>query len=124
MFYRFRFDGYVGAILKHSGFDGDDALDFWPVGTTKKWVETGLKMKLKPVEAAGLAVAYIAYRRRHAGQLSRKAAQFIVLGVHEIAERHRARIEILDRIYLVAFCWVVGQPADTPFSEGHLLDLS
>lgn len=103
MFYRIRFDGYVGGILKRCHFDTAQSLSFWPIGATEEWVPRARSMGLKPAEAAALAVAEIALQRVKFGQISLHEGQYIASTACEVAFSKKARREIISRISFIAY---------------------
>ena len=96
MFYRIRFDGYVGGILKRCHFDTSETLSFWPLGATEEWVPRGQNLRLKPAEAAALAVAEVALQRCEAGQITGFVAQYIASQADAVARENNARHEVLS----------------------------
>ena len=91
MFYRSKFDGFVGHILKRCGYDTvSDRLDFWPVGATREWVKLGKKEGWKPVEAAAVGLSQIARLKAKAGQIDPGDAQAIARMATMVAYEHGA----------------------------------
>jgi hypothetical protein len=100
MFYRMRFDGYVGGILKSHGYSTTGQLQFWPAGATGEWVRFGKKENFKPFEAAAIAVAEIAARRLEKHEIDQEAADSLVANAIFLAEKMGAvpkAIECLKR---------------------------
>ncbi len=105
MFYRLKFDGIVGGILKRCGYQTSETLNFWPTGATPEWVKRGKSKGWKPVEAAALGVSQISLERLEAGQMSVADAQFIATTAHEVALEMKVRDEVSD--HLCDMAWVV-----------------
>ena len=103
MFYRARFDGFVGGILKRCGYDTSAALDFWPVGATPEWIERGKSKGWKPIEAAALGVSQTALERKEAGQIDAAEAQFIASMASQVASENGARREVIEHLALVTY---------------------
>ena len=103
MFYRLKFDGIVGGILKRCGYQTSESLNFWPTGTTPEWVKLGKSKGWKPMEAAALGVSHIALERAETGQMSGAEAQSIAMTAHQVAMEMGARDEVLERLMVVAY---------------------
>ena len=79
MFYRSKFDGFVGHILGRCGYDTTSAkLNFWPAGETAKWVRRAKKEGWRPVEAAAIGLSQVARQKEKAGQINPDEAKAIV----------------------------------------------
>ena len=98
MFYRLKFDGIVGGILKRCGYQTSETLNFWPTGATPEWVKRGKSKGWKPVEAAALGVSQTALERVEAGQMSGAEAQLIAQAAHQVALEMKVRDEVSDHL--------------------------
>lgn len=98
MFYRIRFDSYVGHVLKKSGLPNSESLDFWPINATPQWVAFGNERGLKPVEAAALGCAMTSADRFEADQISFRLADRIVRCSSETAVFNGARDQVVFHI--------------------------
>ena len=103
MFYRLKFDGIVGGILKRCGYQTSETLNFWPTGATPEWVKRGKSKSWKPVEAAALGVSQTALELVEAGQMSVAEAQLIAMTAHTVALEMKVRDEVSDHLILVAY---------------------
>jgi hypothetical protein len=77
MLYRFRFDGYVGGILKNCGLGTSSALTFWPAGSTAQWVKIGQDSGWEPIEAAAMAVTCTALHMHRQGEMRLEHALYM-----------------------------------------------
>ena len=103
MFYRMKFDGVVGGVLKRCGFGSSAAMDFWPVGATPEWIKMGKSKGWKPAEAAALGVSQIAIERLESGEISFRDAQCLAHTAHQAAQESGARDEVADHLFHIAF---------------------
>ncbi len=103
MFYRAKFDGFVGGILKRCGYDTSAALGFWPAGATAEWIKRGKSKGWKPIEAAALGVSQTALERQEAGQIDAADAQFISNVASQVASENGARREVIEHLALVTY---------------------
>lgn len=100
MFYRLRFDGFVGGILKLAGYlTTEKQLDFWPMGESVDWVAFGKERKLRPVETAAIAVCEVARDRVAVGSISKAEAQFLASMASKVAKENGARPEPMRIIF-------------------------
>ena len=102
MFYRAKFDGFVGGILKRCGYATSDSLKFWPAGATAEWMKRGKSKGWKPIEAAAIGVSQIALEWVEAGQVTAAEAQFIAGMAAQVARENGAREEVLGQLALLA----------------------
>ena len=103
MFYRVRFDGFVGGILKRCGYDTSASLNFWPVGATPEWVKDGKNKGWKPIEAAAYGVSRTALERAKAGQISSAEARFVASMANQVARECGAREKVLHHLALMTW---------------------
>ena len=103
MFYRARFDSFVGAILKNTGRDTDASLTFWPMEATPLWVARGQEVGIRPVEAAAFGVCDVAGKRWKAGQLSEAEYRFIAQVALAVARENSASAKTLAALEAIAF---------------------
>lgn len=108
MFYRLKFDGFVGGILKRCGYDTSGSLDFWPVGATPEWVKRGKSKGWRPIEAAALGVSHTALMQVEAGQISAADAQYISSIADQIARKNGARDAVLQHLSLMTWKAIPG----------------
>ncbi|MCG8606790.1 hypothetical protein MJD09_17625 [bacterium] len=78
MFYRLKFDGYVGRIFERAGYDANASMDLWPVGRTQEWAQKRKELRLKPVEAAAVSIADLALARVTNGTMTLDEARYLV----------------------------------------------
>lgn len=114
MFYRLKFDGLVGGILKHCGYDTSAALDFWPMGATPEWVKRGKSKKWSPVEAAVLAVSQVAIERVQARQMDYFDGFLIATTAKQLAQERGVRAEVLSHLEKVINEWMPGAAGQKP----------
>ena len=89
MYYRSKFDGFVGHILKRCGYDTTSAkLKFWPAGETPKWVKQGKKEGWEPLYAAAVGLSQIARQKEKAGQIDPEETQAIIRMATIVAYEH------------------------------------
>ena len=98
MFYRMKFDGYVGGILREHGYSTSEQLKFWPASTTSEWITFGKNEKFQPFEAAAIAVAETAMSRLAYNQLDQDSADSLVANSVFLAEKMGACHKAMDML--------------------------
>lgn len=99
MFYRMKFDGWVGGILEASELFGSTKarVEWWPAGSTAEWVSWGKEEGLKPVDAACLAVARTALAKMDRGEMARADGGRIIEAAYGLAA-HQGDGETLSEL--------------------------
>jgi len=99
MFYRMRFDGWIGGMLRISGLFSNTAesVNWWPAGSTARWVEWGKSQGLNPADAACLALAQTVAAKLGDADMDREDADQL-LGAALLHARQNASREVHARL--------------------------
>ncbi len=88
MLYRMQFDGWIGGMLSECGLfsSNSESIEWWPAGSTAKWVKWAKKENLKPVDAACIALARTLVRKLEDGKMPVQDAKQVYLSAISLAE--------------------------------------
>jgi hypothetical protein len=94
MFYRMRFDGRIGSMLRASGLFANTAEEvrWWPAGSTARWVEWGKSKGLNPTDAACLALGRTVVAKVAEGSMDRDEADQVFGAALGHARQHASPV--------------------------------
>ena len=87
MFYRVKFDGGVGQVLEGTGLfmNADQMIQWWPAGSTAKWIRWAKDRGLKPPDAAPIALSITALDKVERGSMSPRDGQRVLDSAYRFA---------------------------------------
>lgn len=90
MFYRMKFDGWIGGMLRASQVFSSDAesIEWWPAGATRYWVRWGKEAGVSPADAACMALARTVLSKVQKQELKPLDAYPIVQAAVNLATHH------------------------------------
>lgn len=102
MFYRMRFDGWIGGMLRASKVFPSDAesVEWWPAGSTAIWVRSGNEKGLDPLNAACLALGTTVLAKVQENKLELAEAYLILDAAINLAA-HRGTPETFQALRIL-----------------------